>query len=255
MPMLPVTATQPMTGGSAPAAPPMTMFCGVAPLEDDRVDDDVEGDRQQRQEGRQQVHEPGHDRERDHAEHDPEDHRPLRLHLVCRERPPPGAHHQHVDVAVQVAVDRVGTAGRQRPADHRPEHEDGPGGPVRPARSTGARDEAGRQDHRGHGRDEQQFDDARLGQGDVRPDAVLPRVRRRLGRSPRIRARPNARLGSYGHAGSVVAVTARPTSIAQMTVPSARWSIWVQPARRREDLQAADDDLDPEQDRRTRPRA
>ena len=29
MPTLPVTAAQPMTGGSAPAAPPMTMFCGV----------------------------------------------------------------------------------------------------------------------------------------------------------------------------------------------------------------------------------
>ena len=29
MPMLPVTAAQPITGGNAPAAPPMTMFCGV----------------------------------------------------------------------------------------------------------------------------------------------------------------------------------------------------------------------------------
>ena len=26
---VPVTAAQPTTGGSAPAAPPMTMFCGV----------------------------------------------------------------------------------------------------------------------------------------------------------------------------------------------------------------------------------
>ena len=25
----PVTATQPISGGNAPAAPPMTMFCGV----------------------------------------------------------------------------------------------------------------------------------------------------------------------------------------------------------------------------------
>ena len=25
----PVTAAQPITGGNAPAAPPMTMFCGV----------------------------------------------------------------------------------------------------------------------------------------------------------------------------------------------------------------------------------
>ena len=26
---VPVTAAQPITGGKAPAAPPMTMFCGV----------------------------------------------------------------------------------------------------------------------------------------------------------------------------------------------------------------------------------
>ena len=28
-PISPVAAAQPITGGSAPAAPPMTMFCGV----------------------------------------------------------------------------------------------------------------------------------------------------------------------------------------------------------------------------------
>ena len=28
----PVTAAQPITGGNAPAAPPMTMFCGVQRL-------------------------------------------------------------------------------------------------------------------------------------------------------------------------------------------------------------------------------
>ena len=28
-PTVPVAATQPMTGGNAPAAPPITMFCGV----------------------------------------------------------------------------------------------------------------------------------------------------------------------------------------------------------------------------------
>ena len=30
--MLPVAAAQPITGGNAPAAPPMTMFCGVRRL-------------------------------------------------------------------------------------------------------------------------------------------------------------------------------------------------------------------------------
>ena len=31
-PMLPVAAAQPIIGGKAPAAPPMTMFCGVERL-------------------------------------------------------------------------------------------------------------------------------------------------------------------------------------------------------------------------------
>ena len=32
MPTPPVTAAQPIIGGNAPAAPPMTMFCGVQRL-------------------------------------------------------------------------------------------------------------------------------------------------------------------------------------------------------------------------------
>ena len=40
--MSPVTAAQPMSGGSAPAAPPMTMFWGVVRLSEHRVDDHVE---------------------------------------------------------------------------------------------------------------------------------------------------------------------------------------------------------------------
>ncbi len=32
MAILPVAAAQPIIGGSAPAAPPMTMFCGVRRL-------------------------------------------------------------------------------------------------------------------------------------------------------------------------------------------------------------------------------
>ena len=47
----PVTAAQPIIGGSAPAAPPMTMFCGVAPLQPHRVDDDVEEDGEGEQRG------------------------------------------------------------------------------------------------------------------------------------------------------------------------------------------------------------
>ena len=81
MPTLPVTAAQPMTGGRAPAAPPMTMFWGVVRLSMHGVDDDVERDGEQRQERRHQVDEPGHDDERDDPQDDAEDDRPLRLHL------------------------------------------------------------------------------------------------------------------------------------------------------------------------------
>ena len=144
-------------------------------LEQHRVDDDVEADRQQGQERREQVDEPGHDHERDDAEHDPEDDRPLGLDLVGRQRPASGPGHQQVDVAIEVAVDGVGAAGRQRAADHRPEDERAPVGPVHaaaaPGRSRVARTIAG------HGRDEQQLDDPRLGQRDVGADRVAGRSR------------------------------------------------------------------------------
>ena len=54
-PISPVAAAQPITGGSAPAAPPMTMFCGVLPLQPHRIDDDVEEDREGEQRGRLDV--------------------------------------------------------------------------------------------------------------------------------------------------------------------------------------------------------
>ena len=44
-----VTADQPMRTGMQPAMPPQTMFCDGAPLEDHRVDDDVEEERAERQ--------------------------------------------------------------------------------------------------------------------------------------------------------------------------------------------------------------
>ena len=54
-PTSPVAAAHPITGGSAPAAPPMTMFCGVAPLQPHRVHDDVEEDREGEQRCRCEV--------------------------------------------------------------------------------------------------------------------------------------------------------------------------------------------------------
>ena len=44
----PVAATQPISGGKAPAAPPMTMFCARPPLQPDGIDQHVEQDRRRR---------------------------------------------------------------------------------------------------------------------------------------------------------------------------------------------------------------
>ena len=82
--MSPVTAAQPMTGGSAPAAPPRTMFCGVRPLEQQRVDDDVEADREEREERRHEVRRERQPRERDDGQDEPERERVLRRDLVSR---------------------------------------------------------------------------------------------------------------------------------------------------------------------------
>ena len=146
------------------------------PLEHDRVDDDVEGDRQQGQEGGHEVDEPGHHDERDRAEDDPEDDRPLGLDLVGRQRPAAGPDHELVDVAVEVAVDRVRAASGQRAADERPQDE------PAPLADPEARHVAGGEDHRRDGRDEEELDDPRLGQRDVGPQRVA-RGRGRAGRS------------------------------------------------------------------------
>jgi len=42
--MSPVADAQPITGGNAPATPPMTMFCGVIRFQPQGVYDDVEED-------------------------------------------------------------------------------------------------------------------------------------------------------------------------------------------------------------------
>ena len=60
-----------------------------------------------------------------------------------------------VDVGVDDAVERVGAAGRQRAADHRGDDE-----PRRRHALLG-------QEHDRNGREQQQLDDARLGQRDV----------------------------------------------------------------------------------------
>ena len=178
-----------MTGGSAPAAPPMTMFCGRAPLEHHRVDDDVEADREQRQERRQDVDGPGHQADRDGPEDDPERDGALGRDRVGGQRPAAGPGHVRVDVALEVLVDRVRGSGGERPAQERPERE------PRPVGHRHAGNLAGREDHRRHGRHEQQLDDPGLGQGDVRAHLVA-HGRAAAVRGGADRRRPRRRVGS-----------------------------------------------------------
>ena len=181
-----------MTGGSAPGGPADDDVLGRRPLHDHRVDDDVERDREQRQERREEVDEPGEDDERHDAEDEAEDDGPLRVDLVGRQRPAAGPDHQLVDVAVEVAVDRVRAARRERPADERPDRQ------PRPVAELDAGHLAGREDHRRDGRHEQQLDDPRLRERDVGTQ--------RVGAGPGDEARlaigrPAARLRRAGLAG------------------------------------------------------
>ena len=168
-----------------------------------------------------------------------------------RQRPAPGPGHQLVDVAVEVAVDRVRAAGRQRPADQRPDRQPRPVAELDPGHL------AGREDHRRHRRDEQQLDDPRLRQRDVGADRVGPRPSAQLaGSSPSSphagrRSRRSGRRRRRRGPRRVVARRRRaPASAAQMIAPSARWSVWLQPGQVGQDLEPADDRLDREEDRR-----
>ena len=61
----PVAATQPISGGKAPAAPPMTIFCARARLQPDGVDQHVEQDRHGEQRGREPVGRKAHQQHRE----------------------------------------------------------------------------------------------------------------------------------------------------------------------------------------------
>ena len=89
------------------------------PLEQHRVDDDVEGDRRQRQAAGQPVGGGADGQDRYRAEHQAEDQRAGRRDLVPGQRAAAGASHDRVDVAVDVAVEGIGAAGCQRAAEHR----------------------------------------------------------------------------------------------------------------------------------------
>ena len=127
-----------------------------APLEPERVDHVVVEDGRRGHRRGQPVGEGAHEDHRHHRQHESEDQRRARGDRVGRQRPPLGAPHQLVDVAVDVAVERARRARRQRAADQHDRHQP----EARPA--------LGRQHHRRDRGHQQQFDDARLGQRDVR---------------------------------------------------------------------------------------
>ena len=119
---MPVAAAQPITGGSAPAAPPITMFCGVAALQPHRIDDDVEEDREGEQRRRRAIDQQA---EHDHRERPPASARrpaprPARHGPIGIGRAR-GARHQRVDVGVIPHVERAGGAGADRDAEQRGE--------------------------------------------------------------------------------------------------------------------------------------
>ena len=115
---------------------------GRCALEHRRVHDHVEADRQQRQERRDEVHEDREHRQGNDAQEDAERQRLLRFDRVRRQRPAPVPGHEQVDVPVEVLVDGVRAACRQRAPDQRPEHQHAPARPVHAGQ--GARG----QDHR-----------------------------------------------------------------------------------------------------------
>ena len=145
-----MTADQPMSTGAAPGgAADHDVALGGA-LEPQRVDAHIEEAGREGEGRRQQVDEPPQPGEGHGLDADGEDQGAARRHDADHEGPVLGALHQPVDVAIDVHVDGVGPARRQRPADHGGDHQ-----PQRGQAPLG-------DDHRGHRRHEQQFDDAGL---------------------------------------------------------------------------------------------
>ena len=118
----PVATAQPIIGGNAPAAPPMTMFCGVAALQPHRIDDGIEEDGEGQQPGREQVR-----RERQHHHGEARQRQPEAQRLA-RARPGRpgsgrlrGAPHHRVDIGIPPHVQRARGAAAQRDEQDRGE--------------------------------------------------------------------------------------------------------------------------------------
>ena len=138
-----------------PGGPADDDVLGGGPLEPERVDEDVEEAGRHGEHGGEQVDRPPEQGEGDHLQPDGEGQRRPRGDHPGDQGTVLGPLHEPVDVAVDDHVDGVGPAGGQGAAQHGPEHE--------PARGEAP----GRHHLGGHGGDEQQLDDAGLGEGEV----------------------------------------------------------------------------------------
>jgi hypothetical protein len=152
----PVAAAHPTSGGTAPAAPPMTMFCGVVRLSQ-RVDEDVEETAREREDRCEDVHEAGEDDEGEGGEREPELEGALHRHAARRDRTLVGAAHVHVDVAVEDVVQRTGAPAGEREAGHRRGEE------------AGGRHALCADEHPSGGSQQEQNHDARLREREVIP--------------------------------------------------------------------------------------
>jgi hypothetical protein len=112
-PIRPVAATQPTIGGNAPAAPPMTMFCGVA-LQQDRIHDDVEDDRERQQSRRRDIDRKPHHDNGARRKHEPEGERFRSRHSATRDRTHCGTGHYCIYVGVVPHVEHARSAGARR---------------------------------------------------------------------------------------------------------------------------------------------
>ena len=142
-------------GREAPGQPAPHDVLRRTTLQHHRVAEEVERTRRERQPGREPVDEEAQHEGRDDSQRQPEDQGGTRRDDVAGQGAAPGAAHLLVDVAVVDAVQRVRAAGRQGPADH--------GGDHQPER----RHAALREEHHRHRGQQQQLDDARLGQTHV----------------------------------------------------------------------------------------
>ncbi len=122
----------------------------AAALQPHRVDEHVEEQRPRRKQRRGHVHADRQYREAGDPEEHAEQQRVGGLDHACGDRPVLRTIHDAVDVAIDVAVDRVRAAGRERAAEERQQDQ--------PSRGPALL----REDHGGYRRHQQEHDDARL---------------------------------------------------------------------------------------------